>query len=69
MITLIVPTLREMDAFVKYDEGVDAGVILGRKEEKFDTARRMKAAGLSDAQIAGFTDLTLNEIATLGQAD
>ena len=25
MITLTVPTLREMDALVRYDEGVDAG--------------------------------------------
>ena len=77
MITFTVPTLREMDALVKYDEGVDAGAILGRKEglkkglkkgrqkEKFNTARRMKAMGMPGGQILQATGLSLNEIDAL----
>ena len=78
-----------MESALRYDEGVDAGIILGRKEgraegraegrkegraegraegrdeEKFATARRMKAGGMSDPQIAQFTGLSLADIEAL----
>ena len=74
-----------MESALRYDEGVDAGIILGRKEgekrglkqgraegraegrdeEKFATARRMKAMGLLDAQIVQATGLSLADIEAL----
>ena len=54
---------------LKYDEGIDAGVILGRQEgrqeEKFDTARRLKAMGLSLEQIVQATGLSIAAINAL----
>ena len=74
-----------MESALRYDEGVDAGIILGRKEgraegrvegekrgiklgrdeEKFATARRMKAMGFLDAQIVQATGLSLADIEAL----
>ena len=70
-----------MESALRYDEGVDAGIILGRKEGEerglkqgraegrdealFATARRMKAMGLLDAQIVQATGLSLADIEAL----
>ena len=71
-----------MESALRYDEGVDAGIILGRAEGEerglrlgraegetkgreealLATARRMKADGMSDAQIMKFTGLSLADI-------
>ena len=45
--------------------GEKRGIKLGREEEKFATARRMKAKGVSDADIVEFTDLPLAAIEAL----
>lgn len=37
----------------------------GRREEKFDTARRLRNAGMSDMQIHQFTDLSLDDLRLL----
>ena len=37
----------------------------GRREEKLDTARRLRNAGMSDAQIHQFTDLSLDDLRML----
>ena len=37
----------------------------GRREEKFDTARRVRNAGMSDMQIHQFTDLSLDDLRLL----
>ena len=66
---------------LKYDEGVDAGMILGRhegrkegrkegriegrQEEKFDTARRLKTMGMTTEQIVQATGLSIAAINTL----
>ena len=47
------------------EEGEKRGIKLGREEEKFATARRMKAGGMSDPQIAQFTGLPLAAIEAL----
>ena len=72
MITLTVPTLSEIDAIIKYEEGFDFGRRCGiewgfvqRRAEMLATARRMKMSGMSNEQIASFTDLSLNEIDAL----
>ena len=45
-----------------YNAGIKEGIALGkergRREEKFDTARRLRQAGISDAQIQQFTNLS-----------
>ena len=41
------------------------GVERGRQEEKLDTARRLRSAGMSDTQIHQFTDLSLDELRVL----
>ena len=43
----------------------DEGISLGRHEEKFDTARRMRDAGMPDADIHKFTSLSFEELGTL----
>ncbi len=45
--------------------GREEGLTQGREEEKFATARRMKAGGMSDPQIAQFTGLPLAAIEAL----
>jgi len=47
------------------DEGVVIGEERGRREEKFDTARRMRSAGMPDADIHKFTSLSFEELGTL----
>ena len=47
------------------DEGRNEGISLGRHEEKFDTARRMRDAGMPVADIHKFTNLSLEELRTL----
>ena len=42
--------------------GEERGEARGRREEKFDTARRLRNAGMSDAQIHQFTDLSLDDL-------
>lgn len=37
----------------------------GRREEKFDTARQLRNAGMSDKQIHQFTDLSLDDLRLL----
>ena len=48
------------------NEGIAIGEALGeergRREEKFDTARRLRNAGMSDTQIHQFTDLPLDDL-------
>ena len=46
-------------------QGREEGLSQGREEEKFATARRMKAGGMSDPQIAQFTGLPLAAIEAL----
>ena len=43
----------------------DEGISLGRHEEKFDTARRMRDAGMPVADIQKFTTLSLEDLRTL----
>lgn len=43
----------------------DEGISLGRHEEKFDTARRMRDAGMPVADIHKFTNLSLEDLRTL----
>jgi predicted transposase/invertase (TIGR01784 family) len=50
---------------VWHEEGVAEGVEKGRKEACQENARRFKALGLSDEQIAIGTGLSLEEIAVL----
>ena len=46
-------------------EGIAVGEERGRREEKFDTARRLRQAGISDAQIQQFTDLSFEDLSLL----
>jgi predicted transposase/invertase (TIGR01784 family) len=55
--------LRDKDAEIEYAH--DEGLAKGRKEEKIANARKMKAKGLSVAEIMEFTDLTEEEIKAL----
>ncbi|MBQ9404257.1 MAG: hypothetical protein IJU15_04665 [Synergistaceae bacterium] len=48
-----------------YNAGVAVGEERGRREEKFDTARRLRQAGISDVQILQFTDLSLEDLSLL----
>ena len=41
---------------------LNKGTITGRREEKFETARRLRAMGLSDSDISKATDLPIEEI-------
>ena len=43
----------------------DEGLTEGRREEKFDTARRMRDAGMADPDIHRFTNLSLEELRAL----
>ena len=45
--------------------GEKRGRIEGRREEKFETARRLRSAGMSDIQIHQFTDLSLDDLKIL----
>ena len=45
-----------------YDKGVAAGEVKGKAEEKLDTAKRMKADGMSADLIAKYTGLSVEEI-------
>ena len=47
------------------DEGRNEGFSLGRREAKFETARRMRDAGMPDADIHKFTSLSFEELGTL----
>ncbi len=52
-----------------YNAGIKEGIALGkergRREEKFDTARRLRQAGISDAQIQQFTNLSFEDLSLL----
>ena len=41
------------------------GIERGKREANFDTARRLRDAGMSDTQIHQFTNLSLDELKTL----
>ncbi len=41
------------------------GIELGKREEKINTARRLRDAGMSDSQIRQFTDLSMEEISVI----
>ena len=58
---------QDYEAAISYSraEGEKRGIKLGREEEKFATALRMKAGGMSDPQIAQFTGLPLAAIEAL----
>ncbi len=43
----------------------NAGIKEGRREEKFDTARRLRQAGISDTQIQQFTNLSFEDLSLL----
>ena len=47
------------------NEGRDEGIRLGRHEEKFDTARRLRDMGMNDSDIHRATCLSLEEIGSL----
>ena len=47
------------------DEGRNEGFSLGRREANFETARRMRDAGMPDADIHKFTSLSFEELRTL----
>ena len=47
------------------EEGLVKGLAKGRREEKFETARRLRSAGMSDNDIHKFTDLSFEDIRTL----
>ncbi len=47
------------------DEGRDEGIRLGRHEAKLETARRMRDAGMPDADIHKFTNLSFEELGAL----
>ena len=46
-------------------EGIAVGEERGRREEKFDTARRLRQAGISDAQIQQFTNFPFEDLSLL----
>lgn len=48
-----------------FNEGIAVGEKRGRLEEKFDTARRLREAGMNDTQIHQFTNLSLDDLRTL----
>ena len=48
-----------------FNEGIAIGEERGRREEKFDTARRLRNAGMSDIQIHQFTNLSLDDLKIL----
>ena len=50
---------------IGYAEGYAEGYEIGRKEERLTTARRMKAKGFSEEDIADITGLTTEEIGNL----
>ena len=45
--------------------GRNEGIKQGREDALLSTARRMKASGLTDAQIVEFTGLSLDELGAL----
>ena len=47
------------------NKGVNEGVITGRHEANLETARRLRAMGLSDSDISKATDLAVEEFAKL----
>ena len=47
------------------DEGRNEGFSLGRREANFETARRMRDAGMPDTDIHRFTNLSLEELKAL----
>ena len=47
------------------NEGIAIGEERGRREEKFDTARRLRNAGMTDIEIHKFTDLSFDDISIL----
>ena len=47
------------------NEGRDEGIRLGRHEANFETARRMRNAGMPDAHIHKFTNLSFEELGAL----
>ena len=48
-----------------YNAGIKEGIAIGQREEKFDTARRLREMGLSDNDIHKATNLSLDEIRIL----
>ena len=46
-------------------EGHAEGLAEGKLKEKFDTAKRLRNAGMTDKQIHQFTNLPLNDIRNL----
>ena len=44
---------------------LNQGIELGKREEKINTARRLRDAGMSDSQIHQFTDLSMEEISII----
>ena len=48
-----------------YNAGIKEGEERGRLEEKFDTARRLRQAGISDTQIQQFTNLSFEDLSLL----
>ena len=47
------------------NEGRDEGIRLGRHEANFETARRMRNAGMPDVDIHKFTNLSFEELRAL----
>lgn len=48
-----------------YNAGIKEGEERGRREEKFDTARRLRQAGISDTQIQQFTNISFEDLSLL----
>ncbi len=48
-----------------YNAGIKEGIAIGQREEKFDTARRLRAMGLSDNDIQQATNLSFDDIRIL----
>ena len=48
-----------------YNAGIKEGEERGRREEKLDTARRLRQAGISDTQIQQFTNLSFEDLSLL----
>ena len=49
----------------KIEEGRIAGLAEGRREANFETARRMRDAGMADPDIHRFTNLSFDELRML----
>lgn len=47
------------------EQGIEKGIEQGAEKTKLETAKKMKAAGLTEEQIMQFTDLTLSDIEAL----